>query len=284
MICINSILPSCISQLHVEKNVVVTPKNQSNRQIRLRRNGLPIVHINNWLKTDLIFAGTKEEFLAITQTLTPTDRFILSLLIHFRSKGLRAFMTQEYIAQKIGRNATYVCERLNLMMKLGLLDIYHRSSKGKNVSNVYKVATHFFDANFWDKLNFIPAIQSMALGLLLLCPILQALPAHRPSLEKNPKLLNIKEFSYINNYYKNSKEEKNMRKEYTNNRGYGNNSYQSDDNLRLKSLTMQLHNVRSAERHCQEVEERKKLVAAEQAAGKGPQPMSSEELFRLFKC
>lgn len=230
---------------------------------RKRVNGKPVVHLNNWLKSNLIFSGTDEEFLALTRTLTNTDKDILSHLIHFRARGLRAFMSQAYIAKKIGRNVTYVNERLNRMMRLGLLDIYHRSTPTRKISNIYKLAHHFLDANYWKQLDFIPAIKSMCLGLLLLCPILQALPAHRPSLKNFPNLLDIKKNLFINNNLTDSKKESKMQQEYPKKGKSSTNFYPTEDFLALKSLTRQLHSVRSAENVHRSDQERLKFLEKE---------------------
>jgi len=163
---------------------------------RTRRNGQPVVHYINWMRTNLNYVGTYSQFIAVMRTLTKVDREILCLLIHFKARGFHPFMTQGYIAEKISHNRTYISERLNHMMRLGILDIYRRGKTGEQESNVYKLAMQFFDANLWPALDFLPVIRSMMLGFLLLCPVnLPAQSAFREWLEENPTLINIKDFN-----------------------------------------------------------------------------------------
>lgn len=249
-----------------------------------RLTGNAVISLKTWRKREFEFLGSKDELAAIVQKLTNTDKQILTLLIRFTCRGLPSFMGQIYIAKTVGRNYTYVNERIQHLRKLGLISIYTRGKAAKNESNVYKVAQQFFDKNYWQELAIIPAIKSMLLGLLLLCPVMRAIPAHHAGLQTNPKLIKAKVVNLINSNLTDCK--RSVQAIMKNNKNYQ--KRYEDDAYSIaeqeRSVKQQLNRYRTTENHVKTMEEKRKLIAQEEAAGKSWKPLTPQQLFELFKC
>lgn len=160
------------------------------------------VSLNYWIACGFKFPGTSDEFVGKIQTLRPCDKQILSHLIHFKARGIQAFMSQEYIAHKTGYSRQYINARIQHLLSLGLLDLYRRGKASRQQSNVYQVAAQFFNKELWDKLLVIPAIRSMFLLLLLVAPLMQSMPTYleKPRSMNKLTLLKNKDLNFINRY------------------------------------------------------------------------------------
>ena len=237
-----------------------------------KRSGRKSVSLEYWMKNKFTYAGSEDEFISKTQTLRACDKQILSHLIHFNAKGLPACMSQNYIAIKTCYSRGYINARIQHLMSLGLLDIYTRGKAGIQRSNVYQIAEQFFKKELWERMLGIPAVRSMFLMLLLVAPVMQAVPRYveKPRLINECTLLNIKGTHLLNsNITDTSNIDKFVpKKRVTSMQKYNYSSNGSSyayfsEQDKLKAKKRELQNYRDAKAVCKEQEERLKLLEAE---------------------
>ena len=106
--------------------------------------------------------------------LSVAQRRILELFIYMRSRGLPNWMSQEYIGKLLGYSRVHINRSVQNLRAWGFIDIYNR---GRDVSNVYKVANVFMDKNVWSELMIhMPILKSFFLLFCLVQPVLNPYP------------------------------------------------------------------------------------------------------------
>jgi len=106
--------------------------------------------------------------------LSVAQRRILELFIYMRSRGIPNWMSQEYIGKLLGYSRGHVNRSVQNLRAWGFIDIYNR---GREVSNVYKVANMFMEKHIWPELmQHMPILRSFFLLFCLIQPVLNPYP------------------------------------------------------------------------------------------------------------
>lgn len=133
--------------------------------------------------------------------LSIAQRRILELFIYMRSRGLPNWMSQDYIAKLLGYSRGHVNRSVQNLRAWGFIDIYNR---GREISNVYKVANIFMEKHIWAELmEYMPILRSFFLLFCLVQPVLNPYPheffwASKSWKPKNVTLLILEENRFNN--------------------------------------------------------------------------------------
>ena len=116
---------------------------------------------------------------AVFLELSQAHRDVFEMMVYMRSRGLPNYMSQQYIADKLGLSRVHVNRVLQNLKAWGFIDIYNRGDKkvGNYISNVYKVANVFMKKHIWEQLmDILPIFRSFVLMFALVQPVLNPYP------------------------------------------------------------------------------------------------------------
>lgn len=163
------------SQVENEKKLLVTKTYQAKHFRRRNR-----INFQQWVSSTLKpLCNTLPEMKHIFAQLTPAHRKVFQMLMYMRAHGLPMYMSQEYIASKLGLHRTTVNRCIQTLKYYGFIDVYNRGEKQRSrfITNVYKVAAIFMKKHIWfEFMQTVPIFRSFMLSLIAFQPVLNPFP------------------------------------------------------------------------------------------------------------
>lgn len=168
---IKNILNSSPSQSENAIYTAFVPKTTKAKHFRYRKR----IKFQDWAAQSVapICTGLGDLKKTISE-LSIAQRRILELFIYMRSRGIPNWMSQEYIGKLLGYSRVHVNRSIQNLRAWGFIDIYNR---GREVSNVYKVANIFMEKHIWlELMEYMPILRSFFLLFCLIQPVLNPYP------------------------------------------------------------------------------------------------------------
>jgi hypothetical protein len=190
---LNSILPSCISQLHSAKNAVVTPKNQSNSHKRYNKRLTP----QQWQEKELRPFELENELVHHITNKHETYQKLVNDLIYLSAQGIIIEVSQAWIAERLD-----ICLRQANRLVANMKDekVGDTYTRGMEMTAITRLTPMLARPSIWAKLqDVLPVCKSLTKGLILYVGLLSS----PKTLSKWAHVVGLKNnYLYINKEYK----------------------------------------------------------------------------------